>query len=127
MHGSLLLIFLLVGMGTRAAASVKFSTALARAGGDLAAVRSGRIRLLPPQSGHKKRKISSTRVSAAFAAALLLNGPITHAHAHGPAAAPPPAPEAMPRDISYGNPIGMDMTNKAIIAAAEEAKARTAT
>jgi uncharacterized protein GlcG (DUF336 family) len=38
------------------------------------------------------------------------------------AAAAPPVPEVMPFDIPYGQPIGLDLANKAISAAEVEAK-----
>jgi uncharacterized protein GlcG (DUF336 family) len=64
------------------------------------------------------------RFIAAIIAAIVIAAP--QAHAQAPAAAPPaapvPVPEVMPFDIPYGTPIGMDAAQKAITAAAAEAK-----
>ena len=56
------------------------------------------------------------RFAATLIAALAVAVPL--AHAQTPAA----VPEAMPFDIPYGTPIGLDTANKAIAAAAAEAR-----
>jgi uncharacterized protein GlcG (DUF336 family) len=58
------------------------------------------------------------RIAATIAAAILLAIPSAHAQAPAPAA----VPEVMPFDIPYGTPIGIDTAQKAIAAAAAEAK-----
>jgi uncharacterized protein GlcG (DUF336 family) len=58
------------------------------------------------------------RIAVAAIVTLLA---IPVAHAQTPAAAPP-VPEAMPFDIPYGQPIGVEQAEKAIAAAAVEAK-----
>nr|WP_294513696.1 heme-binding protein [uncultured Rhodopila sp.] len=58
-------------------------------------------------------RIAAAAIIAIFAA------PVAYAQAP---AAPPPVPEIMPFDIPYGQPIGLDLANKAIAAAAAEAK-----
>jgi glc operon protein GlcG len=58
-------------------------------------------------------------IPLACATALLLGG-LAIAQAQTPA--PAPVPEAMPFDIPYGSPIDLDTANKAIMAAAAEAK-----
>ncbi len=61
------------------------------------------------------------RNTAAIAAAIvIIGGPF--AQAQTPAAPPAPVPEVMPFDIPYGAPIGLDLAQKAIAAAAAEAK-----
>jgi glc operon protein GlcG len=60
------------------------------------------------------------RIVAAIVAATLVAVPLAHAQA--PAPAPAPVPEAMPFDIPYGTPINMETAQKAIMAAAAEAK-----
>jgi glc operon protein GlcG len=61
-----------------------------------------------------------TAVIAAFIlAASVTAEPLAFAQAPAPAAVPP---EVMPFDIPYGTPIGLDEANKAIMAAAAEAK-----
>nr|WP_294523550.1 heme-binding protein [uncultured Rhodopila sp.] len=56
---------------------------------------------------------------ATAAAIIAVIAPAAYAQAP---AAPPPVPEVMPFDIPYGQPIGLDLANKAIAAAAAEAK-----
>jgi uncharacterized protein GlcG (DUF336 family) len=60
-------------------------------------------------------------ISLVCAAALLL-GSVAAVRAQTPAPAPAPVPEAMPFDIPYGAPIDLDQAQKAIAAAAAEAK-----
>jgi uncharacterized protein GlcG (DUF336 family) len=62
------------------------------------------------------------RIAVATVAALIISaGPLAHAQTPTPAA-PAPVPEVMPFDIPYGMPIGIEMAQKAIGAAAAEAK-----
>jgi glc operon protein GlcG len=64
----------------------------------------------------------SIAIPLACAAVILLGG-LAAAQAQTPAPAnPAPVPEAMPFDIPYGTPIDLDMAQKAITAAAAEAK-----
>jgi glc operon protein GlcG len=69
-------------------------------------------------------RITAAVIAASIAAVPL--GPISLAYAQAPAAAtaapPAPVPEAMPFDIPYGTPISLEQANKAIAAAAAEAK-----
>ena len=60
------------------------------------------------------------RIAATLIAALALAAPM--AHAQTPSTARAAVPEAMPFDIPYGTPIGLDAANKAIAAAAAEAR-----
>jgi glc operon protein GlcG len=62
------------------------------------------------------------RIIAAIVATTLLAVPLAHAQAPAPAAAPAPVPEVMPFDIPYGTPISLETAQKAIMAAAAEAK-----
>jgi glc operon protein GlcG len=62
------------------------------------------------------------RIVAAIIATTLLAVPLAHAQAPAPAAAPAPVPEVMPFDIPYGAPISLETAQKAIMAAAAEAK-----
>lgn len=64
------------------------------------------------------------RVAAALIAAAVFAVPIAHAQAPTAPAptAPPAVPEVMPFDIPYGTPINLDQAQKAIMAAAAEAK-----
>ena len=62
------------------------------------------------------------RIAAAITVATLLAVPLAHAQAPAPAAPPAPVPEVMPFDIPYGTPIGIETAQKAIAAAAAEAK-----
>jgi glc operon protein GlcG len=62
------------------------------------------------------RKLALTALFAAIAIAPQIHS----ARAQAPAA--PAVPEAMPFDIPYGTPIGIDDAHKAIIAAVNEAK-----
>ena len=65
------------------------------------------------------------RFAAMLIAVMIPLGPVAYAQAPAPTpapAAPAPVPEAMPFDIPYGSPIGMDMAHKAIMAAAAEAQ-----
>ena len=59
-------------------------------------------------------------VAAIIATTLLAAMPLAHAQAPAPAAAP--VPEVMPFDIPYGTPITLETAQKAIMAAAAEAK-----
>jgi glc operon protein GlcG len=64
------------------------------------------------------------RFTAAIITTLVVAAPLAHtplAWAQAPAA-PAPVPEVMPFDIPYGTPIGVDAAQKAITAAAAEAK-----
>ncbi len=56
------------------------------------------------------------RFAATLIAALAVAVPLAHAQT------PATVPEAMPFDIPYGTPIGLDTANKAIAAAAAEAR-----
>jgi glc operon protein GlcG len=58
------------------------------------------------------------RIVSAIIAATLLAAPLAHAQAPAPA----PVPEVMPFDIPYGTPITLEAAQKAIAAAAAEAK-----
>jgi glc operon protein GlcG len=58
-------------------------------------------------------------IAAVILAASVTAEPLAFAQAPAPAAVPP---EVMPFDIPYGTPIGLDEANKAIMAAAAEAK-----
>ena len=60
------------------------------------------------------------RIVAAIITTALLAAPLAHAQAPAPAAAP--VPEVMPFDIPYGTPINLETAQKAITAAAAEAK-----
>lgn len=60
------------------------------------------------------------RIAAAVIAASIAALPLAHAQA--PNAAPAGVPEVMPFDVPYGAPISLDQANKAIAAAAAEAK-----
>jgi glc operon protein GlcG len=62
------------------------------------------------------------RIAATIFAASIATVPLAHAQAPAATPAAPPVPEVMPFDIPYGAPIGLDQANKAIIAAAAEAK-----
>ena len=64
------------------------------------------------------------RIAAAIVATIAAVVPLAHAQAQtpAPAAAPAPVPEVMPYDIPYGTPIDLDQAEKAIIAAAAEAR-----
>jgi glc operon protein GlcG len=62
------------------------------------------------------------RIVTAIIATTLLAVPLAHAQAPAPAAAPAPVPEVMPFDIPYGTPINLETAQKAIMAAAAEAK-----
>jgi glc operon protein GlcG len=59
--------------------------------------------------------------AAALIAVAIFAVPMAYAQAP---VAPPPVPEAMPFDIPYGQPIGLDDAQKAIGAATAEAKKR---
>jgi uncharacterized protein GlcG (DUF336 family) len=65
-------------------------------------------------------RITTAIIASAVAAVTIGAAPLAHAQA--PAAAPAPVPEVMPFDIPYGAPISLDQANKAITAAAAEAK-----
>jgi glc operon protein GlcG len=62
------------------------------------------------------------RIAAAAIAATIVAVPLAHAQAPVPGAVPAPVPEVMPFDIPYGAPVSLDQANKAIMAAAAEAK-----
>ncbi|MEA2789234.1 MAG: glc operon protein GlcG [Acetobacteraceae bacterium] len=63
------------------------------------------------------------RIAAAVIAATLLAAPLAYAQAPAPApAAPAAVPEVMPFDIPYGASITLEQAQKAIAAAAAEAK-----
>jgi uncharacterized protein GlcG (DUF336 family) len=59
------------------------------------------------------------RIASAAAAIAIIAAPMAYAQAP---VAPPPVPEVMPFDIPYGQPIGLELANKAIAAAEVEAK-----
>jgi glc operon protein GlcG len=61
-------------------------------------------------------------ISLACAITLQLGGLATARAQTPPPATPAPVPEAMPFDIPYGTPIDLDMAQKAVTAAAAEAK-----
>jgi glc operon protein GlcG len=70
-------------------------------------------------------RITAAAITAVLAAVPLAHAPLAQAQAPAatPAsAAPAPVPEAMPFDIPYGTPISLEQANKAIAAAAAEAK-----
>jgi uncharacterized protein GlcG (DUF336 family) len=71
-------------------------------------------------SGNQEGNIMRIAVAAIFAA--IFAAPSAHAQAPAAPAAPGPVPEVMPFDIPYGTPIGIDQAEKAIAAAAAEAK-----
>jgi glc operon protein GlcG len=62
------------------------------------------------------------RIIAAIVATTLVAVPLAYAQAPAPAAAPAPVPEVMPFDIPYGTPVSLETAQKAIMAAAAEAK-----
>jgi uncharacterized protein GlcG (DUF336 family) len=63
------------------------------------------------------------RIASAALLAAALAAPLAHAQTPAtPSPAPAPVPEVMPFDIPYGAPIGIDIAQKAIAAAAAEAK-----
>lgn len=66
------------------------------------------------------------RFVTAIVAATILTAPLAYAQSPTPSpaagTAPAAVPEVMPFDIPYGTPIGLEMANKAIAAAAAEAK-----
>jgi glc operon protein GlcG len=61
-------------------------------------------------------RIAAAIIAAAIIAATLATASTAHTQT------PAPVPEAMPFDIPYGTPIGMDQAQKAIMAAVTEAK-----
>jgi glc operon protein GlcG len=74
-----------------------------------------------------RNRLALAVLSAALlsATASLAQAPTSQAptsQAQPPAGAPAPVPEAMPNDIPYGAPVGVEMAEKAITAAAAEAR-----
>jgi glc operon protein GlcG len=65
-------------------------------------------------------RIAIAVIATTLFAVTMGAGPRVHAQAPAPTAAP--VPEVMPFDIPYGMPIGLDAAQKAISAAAAEAK-----
>jgi glc operon protein GlcG len=61
-------------------------------------------------------------IAAAIFAATITAGPLADAQPAAPAAAPVAVPEVMPFDIPYGTPISLEQAEKAIMAAAAEAR-----